>query len=280
MHDLSKKPAPAILIIDDDPVFRRLMAVLFSQDGFNVTTAMDAESGLRLIEQIPFQVAVVDYRLPDLSGIDFFERTRITHPTMTRILLTAHTSEEVLLESINRGEVYRYLSKPVHMGLLRSTVDQALELHELAVSKGALLAELEKRNLELEEKNSDLRKYYHMMGELKAQQDQILASLPEPFLLLRADRHVLKCNQASIEMLGYPRGELLGKLADEIFVRTTELARQIEGVDRSGLVCFETDIKHCSGATVKAKVTLNRFKGDSSERNQIALIIQQLSSVH
>jgi len=279
MHDSKKFPQPSILLVDDDPIFRRLMAVMFTQDGFQVMTAADAESGLKLIEQTPFQVAVVDYKLPDLSGVDFFEKTRRSKPAMMRILLTAHSTEEVLLDSINRGEVYRYLTKPVHMGLLRSTVDQALALHELASTRSAMVEELERQNRELEVKNLDLRNYYHLMGELKAQQDQILASLPEPFLLLRGDRRILKCNQASIEMLGYSRGEMLGKLADEMFNDSAELPARIEDVGRSGVSYFETDLRRRSGTTVKVRVALNRFKGESLDKNQVALVIQDITSV-
>lgn len=279
MPEQHKEPPSTLLIIDDDPVFRRLMAVMFTQDGFNVQTASDAESGLRLVEQKPFQAAIVDYRLPDQSGIDFFECTRRTHPTMMRILITAHTTEDVLLEAINRGEVYRYLNKPVHMGLLRSTVDQALALYELTTTKAALAAEMERRNRELEEKNRDLRNYYHLMGELKAQQDQILASLPEPFLLLRADRRILKCNQAATDMLGFSRGELLGRLADELFVAPAELAERMDDVGRSGVTYFETEWRRKSGLMVKVRVALNRFPGESVERNQIALVVQDITSV-
>jgi PAS domain S-box-containing protein len=279
MHDIKKGLARSILLIDDDPVFRRLMAVMFTQDGFSVTTANDAESGLRLLEQKDFQVAVVDYRLPDQTGIDFFEKARRNYPLMMRILVTAHTTEEILLEAINRGEVFRYLNKPVHMGLLRSTVEQSLALYELAASKRALVEELEHRNKELEEKNSDLRNYYHLMGELKAQQDQILSSLPEPFLLLRADRRILKCNQAAIDMLGFPRGEMLGKSADDIFAFRHELVERIEDVGRSGLTYFETELKRKSSTPIKVKVALNRFQGESVERNQIALVIQDITSV-
>lgn len=279
MPERTKDTPTAILIIDDDPVFRRLMAVMFSQDGLSVTTAADAESGLKLIEQKLFQVAVVDYRLPDMNGVDFFERTRRTHPQMIRILLTAHTTEEVLLDSINRGEVYRYLTKPVHMGLLRSTVDQAFTLYDLATTRASLVAELERQNRELEEKNQDLRTYYHLMGELKAQQDQILASLPEPFLLLRADRRIIKCNQAAIEMLGYSRGELLGHSADELFTIDRELPARIEDVGRTGLSYFESDLRRKDSRLVRVKIALNRFQSENDERSQIALVLQDISSV-
>ncbi|MBM3329235.1 MAG: response regulator, partial [Calditrichaeota bacterium] len=159
-------PVPSLLLVDDDAVFRRLMSALFQQDGFQVTAFESAETAFDALELRTFKVAIVDYKLPDLNGIDFFERTRRSHPDMVRILITAHTTEEVLLDAINRGEVYRYLNKPVHTGLLRSTVEQALVLNELTTSRNMILASLDERNRELEQKNSDLARFNHLLGEL------------------------------------------------------------------------------------------------------------------
>ncbi len=276
----NKENRPAtLLLIDDDPVFRRLMTAMFTQDGFNVFSAADAEDGYRLLEERSFEVAVVDYLLPSQNGIDFLERARRTAPLMTRILLTAHTTEEVLLDAINRGEVYRYLTKPVHLGLLRSTLDQALALHDLTVAKDAISAEMERKTHELEGKNSDLRTYYHLLSELKSQQDQILASLPEPFLLLRADHRILRCNQAAIDLLGFTRGELLGRPADDLFVDPAELTERILDIGRSGIVYFETVWNRKSGTDVRVKIALNLFRGDDVERNQVALVVQDITSV-
>jgi PAS domain S-box-containing protein len=275
----TRKNSPSLLLIDDDPVFRRLMVLMFTQEGFNVQSANDAESALELLNQRMFHVAIVDYKLPDQTGVDFFERTRRTHPSMIRVLLTAHTTEEVLYDSINRGEVYRYLTKPVHMGLLLSTVEQALALHELTSTRASLILEMENRTKELQEKNEDLRNYYHLMGELKAQQDQILASLPEPFMLLRADRRIIKCNQAAVDMLGFSRGELLGKMADDLFLNASELAERIGDVGRNGVGYFESEWHRRSGATISVKIALNKFQGESVEQNQVALVVQDITSV-
>ena len=279
MANNKKNPSTSILFIDDDPVFRRLMTAMFTQDGYRVSTANDAETGYRLLEERSFEVAIVDFQLPGQNGIDFFERTRRIAPNMTRILLTARTTEEVLFESINRGEVYRYLTKPVHLGLLRSTLDQAIVLHELKVTKEVMAVEMDRRTQELEEKNLDLRNYYHILGELKSQQDQILASLPEPFFLLHADHRILRCNQAATEMLGFMRGELLGRSADDLFVKPDELTERISDTGRSGVVYFETSWRQKSGMNIPVKVALNIFRGEAIERDQIALVVQDITSV-
>jgi len=279
MASKSTQPRATILFIEDDPVFRRLISTMFSQDGFKVVAVSDAESGYQLLTEMSFEAAIVDFNLPGQNGIDFFERTRRIAPDMTRILLTAHTTEELLLEAINRGEVYRYLTKPVHLGLLRSTVEQALVLHDLNLAKAKMTSEMDRRTRELEEKNLDLLNYYHLLNELKSQQDQILASLPEPFFLLRADHRVLRCNQAATELLGFTRGELLGRMGNDLFLDANELNERIFDTGRGGVVYFETLWRHKSGKNIPVKVALNLFRGDSVETNQVALVVQDITSV-
>ncbi len=279
MAKSKNNPTASLLFIDDDAVFRRLMTAMFTQDGFKVFVAADAEAGFRFMEERSFQAAIVDYSLPGLNGINFFERTRRISPEMTRILLTAYTTEELLLEAINRGEVYRYLTKPVHLGLLRSTVEQALVLHGLNVAKTAMTTEMDRRTKELEGKNNDLLNYYHLLGELKSQQDQILSSLPEPFFLLGADHRILRCNQAGTELLGLTRGELLGKSADDLFLDPAELTERIYDTGRSGVIYFETLWRHKAGTNVPVKVALNLFRGDAVENNQVTLVVQDITSV-
>lgn len=275
----NKSPRATLLLIDDDPVFRRLLTAMFVQDGFQVYSSNDVESGLNLLTERSFEVAVVDYLLPGLNGIDFFERSRRLAPQMTRILLTAHTTEEVLLEAINRGEVYRYMTKPVHLGLLRSTIDQALALHELTVGRDNMAFEMARRTQELEDKNKDLRSYYNLLGELKNQQDQILATLPEPFLLLNSSRRILKVNQTAIDLIGSTRGELLGKSADDFFLDPAELTERLFDIGKSGNVVFETTWRRKNGTEVQVKVALNLLRGDTAENNQAALVVQDITSV-
>lgn len=214
---------PTILLIDDDPVFRRLMSVMFNQEGFKIVTADNAQEGLTLVEENDFNVAVVDYRLPDLTGIDFFERVHRTHPNMIRILLTAYTTETVLLEAINRGHVFRYLLKPVYTDLLLSSVEQALAIREMAIAREELTRRTEIQNRELTLRNDDLRQAYIQLEEMKLLQDQILGMLPQPIFLIGENRRVIGCNQAACKLVGYSRGELLGRLATDVFGKEVDI---------------------------------------------------------
>ncbi len=268
--------SPNILLVDDDPVFRRVTSITFTQAGFSIVTGDTLNAALQMIEEREFQVAVIDYKLTDGTGIDFFERTRRTHPNMVRILLTAYTTEEVLKDAINRGEVFRYIRKPVHTGLLLSSVQQALELHELVTSRAHLLQQLERQNRELKQKNEDLRLAYKQMGDLKHLQDQILNLLSEPVLLIGGGEHILSCNQSACRMLGYTRGEMLGKSLADLFPAREELPRYVRSaLDADGAYGFEAVLSRKDGTASRVTAILNVLRtGEAEEDYMMALLIK------
>ena len=272
-----KETSPNILLIDDDPVFRRVMSVMFKQEGFSISVGESVKMGFQMIQDQQFQVAVVDYRLPDLTGVDFFEKTRRTHPNMVRILLTAYTTETVLRDAINRGEVFRYIHKPVHTGLLLSSVEQALMLHEIVSSRAQLLEQLEQQNQELKKRNEDLRIAYSQMGEMKTLQDQILNILPEPILLVSGGERILSCNQSSCSLFGYSRGEFLGRSITDLFHSTDELGQHIKAMlDGDSSRSFETIMRRKNGSTFLASAIINILRGaESGEELKMALLIKE-----
>jgi|GEM_PF-2158418 len=276
---MKRTARPNLLIIDDDPVFRRLMGVMFTQEGYSVATADSAESAFKLLSSHSFQVAVVDYKLPDLNGIEFLERIKHTYPDMMRILITAHTSEDVLLEAINRGEVYRYINKPVHTGLLRSTVEQALALHQLTISRSLMVKEMDERNRELTLKNEELKAYNALISEMKIQQDRILASLPDPYLLTRSDRRIVRCNPAAANLLGYKRPELVGRIVGELFEDPAEFEKRLAESSSTRSNAFEINMRRKEGELLAVKVFLSIFRSHiKSDINNltIAVLAQKL----
>lgn len=267
-----------ILLIDDDPVFRRVMSLMFVEEGYSIFTAENIESGLRMIEEQDYKVAVVDYKLPDRTGVDFFEQTRLTHPNMVRILLTAYTTESVLLEAINRGEVFRYIRKPVHTSLLISSIEQALVLHEIVESRAEFMEQLERQSRELKQKSIDLSAAYQQIGELNLLQDQILDILPSPFFLVTDDHRIQGCNQAACRLVGYFPGELLGKVVDELIHESGRLDASMQ-LPRASKAAwkYEMVFSHKNNSQIRCMVEINILQSaDSGDNIKIALLVSEL----
>ena len=101
-----------ILIVDDDLAICRSLKRLLNAEGFRVITAPNGEEALRRLEQIPFDVAVVDYDMPGMDGLKVLSSIRERHPGCIRMLITGRTDFPMIVEAINRGEILRVVSKP------------------------------------------------------------------------------------------------------------------------------------------------------------------------
>ena len=100
-----------ILIVDDDPDAGTILAKLFAAFGYEADVARVGETALRLIEQKHFGIAIIDYRMPDMNGVELLRRMREVHPDLAAIFLTGYTTIDIVYPAIEAG-VLRVLSKP------------------------------------------------------------------------------------------------------------------------------------------------------------------------
>ena len=116
-----------ILVVDDDASVTRAVSRMLRSDGHDVLCASCAAEGLEQLRQFGADVAILDYGLPDFSGLELAARLRVLYPDTVRVLLTGHTSFDIARDAINRGGVYRFVEKPWDETQLRIDVALALE---------------------------------------------------------------------------------------------------------------------------------------------------------
>jgi DNA-binding NtrC family response regulator len=133
-----------IMIVDDEPANLRTLMRLFRQD-YQIVTAASGPEALTLLAQYDVALLISDQRMPEMTGIELMKKTVALRPQMVKILLTGYTDVEALIESINCGLVYRYITKPWDNDDLRLTVSRALEHYEMLKSK--YLTDMENRRL-------------------------------------------------------------------------------------------------------------------------------------
>lgn len=118
-----------ILIVDDEPANLRALERLF-RDDYEVITAGSGADALELLGQHDIALLISDQRMPGMTGIDLLKNTVPLRPRMVRLILTGYTDVDALVEAINCGQVYKYVSKPWKNDELRLTVARALEHYE------------------------------------------------------------------------------------------------------------------------------------------------------
>ena len=139
-----------IMIVDDEPANLRTLERLF-RDDYTVITAQSGAEALTLLEQHDVALIMTDQRMPAMTGIELLVKTVPLRPHMVRILLTGYTDVSALIQAINSGNVYRYITKPWDNDDLRMTVSRALEYHELRRAQHILEMENKRLHTRLKE---------------------------------------------------------------------------------------------------------------------------------
>jgi two-component system nitrogen regulation response regulator GlnG len=121
---------PSLLVVDDEPNVLFSVQTGLQSDGLGVLTALTAGEGIDLVTRQRPDAVLIDVRLPDMSGLDAFERMRAIDPRLPVIIMTAFDATETAIEAMKRG-AFEYLLKPVDFHELREVVARAVSLKRL-----------------------------------------------------------------------------------------------------------------------------------------------------
>ena len=133
-----------ILIIDDDESIRDSCSKVLAGSGYTFKTAVNGEQGLKIFNKETFHVVLLDWKLPDMDGMDLLSKIKEENPETPVIIMTGYASVESAVEAIKRG-AFDYLTKPFSPKELRVTLNKALESRNLIFENIYLRTELEQK---------------------------------------------------------------------------------------------------------------------------------------
>ncbi len=144
-----------ILVVDDDALILQALSRILSAEGYEVVSHSDP---LKAAHEKDFAVVITDFMMPNMNGIELLGHIKQTNPNAVRLMLTAAADFKVASEAVNRGEVYRILSKPWSLAELTSSVKQSIDHYHLVEENQRLTSELARKNAELVAINANLEK--------------------------------------------------------------------------------------------------------------------------
>lgn len=218
LPDDQDTPQATVLCVDDEPNILASLKRLFRPLGYKVLTAESGAAGLAALENAErVDLVISDMRMPEMDGARFLELVRERWPDTIRLLLTGYSDVTSILAAINRGEIYRYITKPWDDNDILLVVRHALERRALELERDRLAALNAAQNEALKSLNASLEaKVEERTGELLASRDAILGAnkkLKSNFIT------TIKIFSTMIEMRG---GHLAGHSR-----RVADLARRI-----------------------------------------------------
>jgi response regulator RpfG family c-di-GMP phosphodiesterase len=132
---------PALLVVDDEgEILYSLRRLLRKEYDFHA--AQSGYEGLKVLERVPIQVVMADQRMPEMTGVDFLAQVRAGYPDTTRLLLTGYADLPAVIDAINRGHVFAYITKPWDPDGLRLMLRQACAQHDWLAEGRRLLADV------------------------------------------------------------------------------------------------------------------------------------------
>jgi signal transduction histidine kinase len=144
-----------VLVVDDEEAVVESVHDLLRRD-YRVLCATSAAQGLELLDHEEAHVVMSDQRMPGMTGVEFLHRAHRVHPDAIRLLFTGYADIRAVIDAINRGNVYRYITKPWDPDELQATIRDAASRYDLVAERNRLVAELTRSNAELERKNREL----------------------------------------------------------------------------------------------------------------------------
>ena len=121
----------SILCVDDEEEILKSLKRTLRKESFNVLTAVGGREGLSVLEQHEVQLVISDQRMPEMTGTEFLEEVKQLYPDIVRVILSGYTDINCMLDAINKGEIYRFTTKPWNEDELKKTIYQGIEQYEL-----------------------------------------------------------------------------------------------------------------------------------------------------
>ncbi len=119
-----------LLLLDDEANILRALVRLLRRDGYRILIANSPTEAFDVLARQPVQVIVSDQRMPELNGIEFLSQVKEMYPQTIRMVLSGYTDLKSVTDAINRGAIYKFLTKPWDDEALRNDIAQAFQHHE------------------------------------------------------------------------------------------------------------------------------------------------------
>jgi adenylate cyclase len=150
-----------ILYVDDEQHNLTSFAATFRKD-YKIHTATSGDDAIDIMRNHEIKLVITDQRMPEMTGIELLEKLTPEFPDSVRMILTGFSDIEVIIEAINSGRVFRYITKPWDENELRMTIENAKQIFELQVRNKSLVTELKQK---VEEQDQTLKLFMKYVPE-------------------------------------------------------------------------------------------------------------------
>jgi len=141
-----------VLIVDDDPSIRKVLAAILEEKGYTVDTAETGKQAIQKSKTKFYNLALLDIRLPDMEGTELLTQMKQTTPPMIKIMVTGYPSIQNAVEALNKG-AHAFIIKPLNIDHALAIIEKLLEqqIESLKMTQGKIAEFIETRAKQLEQ---------------------------------------------------------------------------------------------------------------------------------
>ena len=241
------KATARLLIIDDDVGMRETIGDVLQAKGYAIHSATRGADGLARLQRSACDAAIVDIKLPDISGVDLLQSLRTVCPDLEVIFITGYASLPTALQAIN-GDAFAYLIKPFEMDHLLATLHKALDRQRLARA----LRESEER--------------YRLIAE----------NINDAIFLSDLDGRLVFANRRAEIITGYTADELVGQFVFGLL--TPEGSRQVQdrlvaaASGREPAAVLETHLRQKDGTLIWIEANMASVRSEGRVMGRLGVL--------
>ncbi len=267
-----------IIYIDDEEHNLQSFKANFRKD-YTIYTTTSTTVALELIEQENIGIILADQRMPEMTGVEFFEIIRSKYPDKIRILITGYTDIAAAIDAINKGEVFRFIDKPWDRDYVQNTIAQAYEIVQTR-------EELHKKNQDLIKANEELDHFiYSASHDLRAPLMSILGItqlseheensgvLREYFALIQ--QSVLRLDSFVLNIIDYYRNTRSSSLIEQVDFKklVDEILTAIKYMPNFDKILFSLNISQDEPFkidVIKTRIILNNLLSNAIKYQDVS----------
>ncbi|MFC1533426.1 response regulator [Thermodesulfobacteriota bacterium] len=256
-----------VLVIDDEAGIRKVISITLSDEGYQVLTAEDGETGIRMCREESPQIVITDIRMPGIDGVEVLKRIKEKMPEKEVIVITAFGEMEVAIRALQL-DASDFITKPINNEALLIALERAKERYKTHKELREYTSLLEERWMKTA---SELAKTFDF-------QINLIESSIDGIIACDIHEKIITYNKSTEKMLGYHKNEVLGKMSfSQIFpVGSMERIKEEIYSDSFGgkyqLFLFETDMITKTGEKIPVQLSIKVLFEEKKEIGMVGFI--------
>jgi PAS domain S-box-containing protein len=200
-----------ILFVDDEPDILSSLKRFLRHEPYMKLFAESGKQALELIENHAVSIIISDLRMPEMNGLELIKQVKAVNQEIVRVILSGSHDIEQIIDSINTGEVFRFIPKPVDPNSFKMIINDAIEYYRLKKERDSLFKEISQKNLDLVEANTALQ---NMTGALRQSEEKFREmndAAHDAVFMINGENEIVYRNTAAETVFGYKRNEKLNQ---------------------------------------------------------------------